>query len=120
MTMSSNIDLSTSRVRPLHHSNGVVLDDYETAKEALKCIADFEAKNKKPTPIAPKFVEWLRKGIEFVDNKEGSFVDYKQRTIQKQFDYDLIIANTEKANQKLEKKGMFDAKVMKKIKGVSK
>ena len=118
--MSSNIDLTLARTRPLCHSDGSKLNDYETAKEALKCIEDYEKTNNTPTPLAPKFVEWLRKGIAFVDRGEGSFIDYKQRTVQKQFDYDLIIENTEKANRKLEKKGEFDAKVMRKIKGVSK
>jgi len=118
--MKSNIDLTLTKSRPLSHSNGVKLDDYETAKEAIKCIEKFEKDNSTPSPIAPKFVEWLRKGVEYVDSGNGSFVDYKQRTIQKQFDYDLVIANTEKANQKLEKKGEFNAKVVRKVKGVSK
>lgn len=118
--MSSNIDFSLSHIRPLCHSDGVKLNDYETAKEALKCIENFEQTNHKPTPLAPNFVEWLRKGIEYVDQGQGSFVEYKERTVQKQFDYDLIIANTEKANKKLEKSGEFNPKVVRKIKGVSK
>lgn len=70
--------------------------------------------------MSPNFIEWLKEGIKFVDDKKGSFVDYKQRTVQKTLDYDLVIDNTNKQNAKLAKDGAFDSKVVQMIKGTSK
>ena len=118
--LDTNVDFSTSKSRPLTHEDGSKLNDYEIAKETLRCVEDYQKRESKPSPLAPNFIEWLKEGIKFVDDKQGSFVDYKQRTIQKNLDYDLIIENTNKQNAKLAKDGAFDSKVVQMVKGISK
>lgn len=118
--LDTNVDFSTSKSRPLTHEDGTKLNDYEIAKETLRCVDDYQAKEHKPSPLSPNFIEWLKEGIKFVDDKKGSFVDYKQRTIQKTLDYDLVIDNTNKQNAKLAKDGAFDSKVVQMIQGTSK
>lgn len=116
----TNIGIVDAKMRPLRDANGAIIDDYALAVEALDKIDKYQAKNKKPAPIPPKFVEFLRGGVEFVNEGKGTMADYKQANVLKQLDYDLIIANTNKLNEKLEKKGNFNSKVMRTIKGVSK
>lgn len=113
--MGSNISTVLIKERPLRHDNGVELNDYELSKEALKYIDKYQAEHKEPVKMSPRFVEWLKDGIKFVDSGSGTFADYKKQTVLKQFDYDLIIENTNKLNQKLEKKGEFNAVEMNRI-----
>ena len=112
INLDTNVDFSTSKSRPLTHEDGTKLNDYEIAKETLRCVDDYQSKENKPSPLSPNFIEWLKEGIKFVD--------YKQRTVQKTLDYDLVIDNTNKQNAKLAKDGAFDSKVVQMIKGTSK
>lgn len=118
--MGSSISNLLIKERPLRRPDGTELNDYELAKEALKDIDKYQAEHKEPVKMSPRFVEWLREGVKFVDSGNGTFTDFKKQTVLKQFDYDVIIENTNKLNQKLEKKGEFTPKVMKKIEGRSK
>lgn len=120
MKKNSNIDMVQTKIRPLKDSNGNELSDYDLAVESLKKIDTFQQLNGQPAPISPKFISWLRNGVDFVNEGKGSFVDYKKNSILKELDYDLIISNTNKMNAQLEKKGAFNSKVVSQIKGVSK
>lgn len=107
--------------RPILDKNGNVLFDYTFCEYALDKIDTYERENHKPAPLSPKFVEWLREGHEFVKSKKGTFTDYKERYILKDYAnlYDQIIENTNRKNNELEKKGTFDARVVQTVKGVS-
>lgn len=120
-TNNSPIDTANIKFRPIKKGNHV-LNDYELAKESLKSIDDYTRRYGTPPKIQPKFVEWLRDGVKYVDNKQGSFSQYKEKYIYKEYAdlYDQIIDNTNKQNAKLEKKGEFNAKVVSKIEGRSK
>ena len=118
--MSSNTDTMMIKDRPLRHSNGQVLNDYELFKVALKNIDEYEAIHKEPCKIDPNFIEFMREGIKYVDSGQGSMVDYKKRHVLKQLNYDLIISNTNKLNEKLERKGDFKPQLIKKEVGRSK
>ena len=118
--LDTNVDFASTKSRPLTHEDGTKLNDYEIAKETIRCVDDYQAKEHKPSPLSPNFIEWLKEGVKFVDDKKGSFVDYKQRTIQKTLDYDLVIDKTNKQNAKLAKDGAFDSKVVQMIQGTSK
>lgn len=124
MTMpkkNSPIDTMSIKTRPLKRGNHE-LNDYELAKESLRAIDEYTKRYGTPPKIQPKFVEWLRDGVKYVDNQQGNFVDYKERHVLKEYAdlYDQIIANTEKQNAQLSKKGAFDSKVVQTIKGESK
>ena len=118
---NSPIDTISIKSRPLKRNNKV-LDDYELAKASVKAIDDYTKRYGTPPKIQPKFVEWLREGVKYVDNKEGTFNQYKDKYIFKEYAdmYDQIIANTERQNERLTKKGEFDAKVVSKTEGRSK
>ena len=119
---SSSIDTMAIKGRPIRHGrDNSVLNDYELAKESLKAIDDYTKRYGTPPKIQPRFVEWLRDGVKFVEEKQGSFVDYKEQRVLKEYGdlYDQIIANTNARNEKLSKKGEFDSKVVQKIEGRS-
>lgn len=116
----TNIDVIENKIRPLKDEKGNIIDDYELCVEALNKIDKYQETNKKPAPVPPKFIQWLRNGVEFVKQGKGTMVDYKQANVLKELDYDLICANTDAQNAKLEKQGVFKSKVMKTIKGVAK
>lgn len=107
------------KLRPLRDDKGDIISDYELAKQALKNIKEYQAKNKEPAPIAPIFVKWLENGVKYVDEGNGTMVDYKRETVRKQFDYEMIVRNTNERNKQLDKKGVFTPKVMRTIKGES-
>lgn len=108
---NSSIDLTQLKSRPLK-SGGKELNDEELASVALDKIGDYQLKTGSPAPVDPKFVEWLREGASYVKEGKGSFSDYKKATVLKTLDYDMVLSNTRKANEKLEKAGAFDSKVM--------
>lgn len=118
--MSSNIDMLLTKSRPLRHADGTILNNYETIQEGLKCIDKYQKENSKPCQIDPRFVQWARESVDYVNRGAGTMVDYINATVVKQFDYGAVIDNTNRLNQKLERKGEFDPKLMSKIKGVSK
>lgn len=118
--MSSSTEATMIKDRPLRHSNGQMLNDYELFKVALKNVDEYEAIHKEPCKIDPNFIEFMREGVKFVESGQGSMVDYKKRHVLKQLNYDLIIANTNKLNEKLEKKGTFKPQLIKKEIGRSK
>lgn len=120
-TSNSPIDTANIKSRPLKKGNHV-LNDYELAKESLKAVDDYTKRYGTPPKIQPKFIEWLREGVKYVDEKQGNFTQYKEKHIYKEYAdlYDQIIDNTNKQNAKLEKKGEFNAKVVSKIEGRSK
>ncbi len=117
--MASTI-INTSR--PIKDKDGNICMDYEFAQMALSKVKDYELTHKEPAPINPKFVGWLQEGVNFVNSGKGTFTDYKAQNIYKEFgdNYDMIIANTNRANEALEKKGTFDNQVMQIVKGESK
>lgn len=118
---TTNIDVVEIKSRPIRDDKGNRISDYELAKLALEHIDEFEKTNKKPTNISPKFVSWLKNAVKEIDSGDyESMTEYKNRTVQKQMDYDLVCANTAKRNAKLEKQGEFKSKVVQRIKGVSK
>ena len=119
MKQNTTIDLQT-KMRPFRDEKGNVEMDYDFAKRALQKIDEYRETNKTPPNINPKFVHWLRAGVKYVDEKKGTMAQYKAEHVIKEMDYDLICANTEARNAKLEKKGEFQSHVMRKIKGVSK
>lgn len=121
MMNNSHIDTASIKIRPIKKNNHV-LNDYELAKEGLKSIDDYTKRFGMPPKIQPKFIEWLRDGVRYVDSKQGSFTEYKEKHIYKEYAdlYEQIIDNTNKQNAKLEKKGEFTAKVVSKIEGRSK
>lgn len=101
--------------RPLKDSEGNVLNDYELAKECLGKIDDYTRITNKPSPIEPRFVEWLRDGVRYVDEGKGTFVDYKNSSIFKEFgDYQAIVDNTNRRNDELAKRGAFAPQTVKK------
>lgn len=108
---NSSIDLTQLKSRPLK-SGDRELNDEELASVALDKIGDYQLRTGSPAPVDPKFVEWLREGASYVKEGKGSFVDYKKATVLKTLDYDMVLSNTRKANEKLEKSGAFDSKVM--------
>lgn len=115
----ANTIINTSR--PLRDEKGNICFDYEFAQMALDKISKYKSENKTPPQINPKFVEWLKEGVDFVKTGKGTFTDYKSQNIVKEFgdNYDMIIENTNRANAALEKKGVFDNKVMQVVKGDS-
>lgn len=102
--------------RPIKDDTGRTLSDYELATETLKKIDDYTRITKKPSPIEPRFVEWLREGVKYVDEGKGTFVDFKQTSIYKEFgdDYATIIENTNRRNDELAKRGEFNPHAVKK------
>ncbi len=116
-TTVSNINCPS---RPILNSAGAVLDDYELCKSALRKIEDYQAREGKPAPISPEFVQFMRDAVDYIDKGGSSMAEFKQAHVQKQFDYDVIIKNTEAKNAELEKKGVFNSRVVQQIKGVSK
>lgn len=120
-TTTNNIDVVEIKSRPIRDDKDQIINDYNLAKMAVKRIEEYEKTNKKPTNIPPKFVQWLKDGVKKIDNGDfESMNDYKQQTIQKTMDYDLVCANTAMRNAKLEKQGAFKSKVVQQIRGVAK
>ena len=107
--------------RPIHDENGNVILDYEFCGMALDKIDTYENQNHKPAPINPKFVTWLREGEQYVKTGKGTFADYKERYVLKEYAslYEQIIDNTNKQNANLDKQGKFNSKVMQVVKGES-
>lgn len=99
--------------RPLTDDKGNVLSDYELAKTAIEYVDNYSKKTGKIAPLDPKFVEWLRGGVKYVDEGGGSFVDYKNNSIYKEFDYNLMVENTNARNDLLEKQGAFKPQIVK-------
>lgn len=108
----------SDRSRPLKGTDGHVLSDDELARQIIKDADKYAKEHNEPAPIDYKFVEWLKDGVKFVQEGNGSWVDYKRRTVQKKFDYSIVVENTNRLNERLEKEGEFDAKVIKQEKGV--
>lgn len=103
------MEKSNFTTRPIKDDNGHVLTDYELATETLKKIEDYTKATNKPSPIEPQFVEWLREGVRYVNEGKGTFVDYKNSSIFKEFgDYQAIIDNTNRRNDELAKRGAFN------------
>lgn len=105
--------------RPLLNSAGNILNDVELCRTAIKKIDEYQKRKGVPAPISPDFVQFMREAVEYVDKEGGSIVDYKKSHIQQQFDYDVILKNTEARNAELERKGLFNSRVVQKIKGES-
>ena len=116
---TTNIDLQ-SKMRPFRDKDGNVELDYDFAKRVLEKIDEYSKTNQTPPNINPKFVHWLRGGVRYVDEGKGTMAQYKASHVIKEMDYDLICANTEARNAKLEKKGEFKSHVMREIRGESK
>lgn len=118
---TTNIDLQ-SKMRPFRDKDGNIEMDYDFAKRALEKIDEYSKTNQTPPNVNPKFVHWLRAGVKYVDDGKGTMAQYKSRHVIKEMgdNYDLICANTEARNAKLEKKGEFRSYVMQKIKGEAK
>ncbi len=107
--------------RPITDEKGKVLYDYAFCQMALHDIDTYEKRYNKPAPLNPKFVSWLREGENYVKSGKGTFTDYKERYVLKEYQnlYDQIIDNTNRANAKLEKDGKFKSRVVQTVKGVS-
>lgn len=105
------------RNRPLKNSKGVSINDYSTAKYGLECIKRLERETGEPAKINPRFIEWLSEGVKFVESKMGSFAQYKKKTIMRVLDIDAVLENTERRNRELNKKGVFDTKIVKQKEG---
>lgn len=119
MKQNTIIDLQ-SKMRPIRDDKGCVLDDVNFAKQALSRIDEYQKTHKTPPNITPKFIHWLRKGVQYVESGKGTMADYKQENIMKEMDYDMVCANTDARNSKLERKGEFKTKVVQQVKGVAK
>lgn len=109
--------------RPLRDKDNNICFDLEFAQKALYDIDTYNAAHKTPVNLSPKFVEWLREGVDYVKKGQGTFTDYKESHVVKEFaiggSYDLVIDNTNKNNESLAKKGSFDNKTMQIVKGES-
>lgn len=118
--MSSNTSTSMIKDRPLRHSDGRILNNQELAKFSLEKMAEYQKDHNEPVKIDPQWVEWFKEGVKYVDSGQGNWVKYINSTVIKQMNYDLVISNTNKLNEKLERQGEFKAQVMKKVEGRSK
>lgn len=114
--MNTSINLGF-RNRPLKNKQGISIDDYTSAKYGLECIRRYEKEKGEPAKISPRFVEWLKDGVNFVESKIGSFTQYKKKTIMRVLDIDAILENTDRRNKELTKKGVFDTKIVKQKEG---
>ena len=114
--MNTSINLGF-RNRPLRNKKGTKINDYETAKYGLQCLQKIEKETGEPAKISPKFREWLEEGVNFVESKQGNFSQYKKKTIMRVLDIGAILENTEKRNNELSKKGLFNTKIVKQEEG---
>lgn len=120
MKQNTTIDLQT-KTRPIRSDKGDVLTDVDFARQALEKIDNYTKQNNTPPKINPKFVAWLRAGVDYVDKGQGTMAQYKESHVIKEIeDYDLVCANTAQRNAKLERKGEFESHIVQKVKGVAK
>lgn len=117
MKLKSNSNTSVDiKSRPILNENGSVLNDYELAKVATKYVDDYAKSTGAIAPLDPKFVQWLRDGVKYVDEGKGTFVDYKNNSVYKeigQMGYDAVVNKTNAMNDKLEKQGAFKPQIVK-------
>lgn len=112
--------------RPLRDDKGNKLTDPQLLKVAIKQLEQHRKKTGKATPLPAKFERWLYEAVEAIDKRKphlteaGALQEFKKLTIQEHLDFDIIAKNTVKAQAKDDKKGIYDAKVIKRVKGVSK
>ena len=112
--------------KPIRDSKGNKLTDPQLIKHSLQAIEKHIETTKTAIPINYQFIQWLHGAKEAIDTRPahmteaGALQEYKNKTIQQHLDFDLIARNTIKAQAKDEKKGLYNAKVIKQVKGVYK
>lgn len=112
--------------KPLRDKDGNKLTDPQLVLMSIKEIEKHTERTKKATPINYQFIQWLYGAKEAIEKRPahlteaGALQEYKDKTIQQHLDFDLIARNTIKAQAKDEKKGVYNPKIIKRVKGVQK
>lgn len=99
---NSNIEMDIGvKRRPFRNEKGEVLNDYETIKEALKTIDNYEKENGEPMPnMQPQFVQFCREFVKAVEDGTPANVYKKQHIVKMMPDYGIVCENTNKNNRR--------------------